>query len=530
MQGLPISKRNLLLGSAGVAAGLRVEATRAAEAGVNAAPVNVLLESEVVIVDPHMTTAAITRTFAYHIWDTLFSQNDAGEIKPQMVESWEESPDRLHWRFKLRDKLSFHDGAPVTAADCVASLSRWAPRDALGRRLVAAGAKFVAEGADTFSIALDTPFPLMLQVLGKPNAPVPVMMPARIMTAAGDGRIKEVIGSGPFMFLPDQWRPGDKMVLKRFAGYVPRSEPADFLAGGKVVHLDQVVLRVVPDNSTAANALIAGEIDYMQYLPFDWLGLLAKSTDLKVMTLRGLDMFQGNFRLNSASGPFSDPAVRQVLWKVVSQKDMLDAAGIEPKFRVENCPAFFMCGTPLASTEGAEVAHFDIAAAKAALAKTSYKGETVIMMQVSGSISQAAGTLLSQTMREAGFTVDEQVMDWGTVLARRAKKDGWSLFPVYANGVDMASPLTHFYIANNCSDYPGWSCSTEMTDLLAQFAAAPDDGARKTIAAKVQEEAYRTTPSVLWGQFARPAGYRTRLKNLIQSSFPIFWNVDLAAS
>ena len=132
-------------------------------------------------------------------------------------------------------------------------------------------------------------------------------------------------------------------------------------------------------------------------------------------------------------------------------------------------------------------------------------------------------------MKEAGFTVDEQVMDWGTVLARRALKTGWSLFPVYSNGIDMASPLTHFYIASNCADYPGWSCSTAMTGMLTAFAKAPDDAARKSIAAEIQTEAYKVTPSVMWGQFARPAGYRTRMQGLIQSSFPMFWNVTLGA-
>ncbi len=520
-----ITKRGLLLGTAGALAAAGVGRARAADA-----PVTVLLESEAVILDPHMTTAAITRTFGYHIWDTLFAMDNAGAIKPQMVASWDTQADGLRWRFELRDRLAFHDAAPVTSADVVASLKRWAPLDALGRRMLAAGASFAADGARAFTISLQKPFPLMLDVLGKPNAPVPFIMPARIVEAAGAGRIKEIVGSGPFSFAADQWRPGDSMVIKRFDGYVPRPEPADFLAGGKTVHLDRIVLRAIPDASTGAAALIAGEIDYMQYLPFDWLGPLGKSPDVKIMTLTGLDMFQGNFRPNCASGPFADPAVRAILWKLVNQKDMLDAAGIEPAYRVENCPSFWVCGTPLATAAGSGVARYDLAAAKAALAQTAYKGEPVIMLQVNGSISQAAGTLLAQNMREAGFTVDEQVMDWGTVLARRAKKDGWSLFPVYSNGVDMASPLNHFYVANNCADYPGWSCSKTMSDQLEEFVAAPDDSARKRIAAAIQEEAYRLTPSVMWGQFARPAGYRKRLRNLAQSSFPIFWGVELAGA
>lgn len=491
-----------------------------------AGAITVMLESEVVVLDPHATTAAITRSFGYHVFDTLFAQDSRGTIRPQMAEGHEVSADGLEWRFALREGLAFHDGAPVTAADCVASLRRWAVRDSLGRMLLAAMREMRAEDARRFSIVLKEPFPLMLEVLGKPNAPVPFIMPARILPE-GDARITEITGSGPFSFVREQWRTGDRMVLRRNARYVPRDEPADFLAGGKVVKIDELVLKTMPDDTTGVNALIAGEIDYMQYLPFDFLGVLGRNRDLRLMELKGIDMFQGNFRLNHASGPFADPAVRQVMWKLVDQKQVLDAIGIPPRFRVENCPSFWMCDAPLETAAGSDVARFDPEAAKQALARTGYKGEPVVMLEVSGSISQTAGHVLAETMKKAGFTVDEQVMDWGTVLARRAKPDGWSLFPVYANGVDMVSPLNHFYVANNCSDYPGRSCDARITGLLRDYARAPDLAARRAVAERIQIAAYELVPSVMWGQFSRPAGYRARLRNMIQSSFPLFWQVEV---
>jgi peptide/nickel transport system substrate-binding protein len=503
---------------------------RAGDAHAAERPLTVVLESEVVILDPHMTTAAISRTFGYHVFDTLFAMDLAGSIHPQMVDHFTTSPDGLDWRFTLRDGLAWHDGAAVTAADCVASLQRWAPKDPLGRLLSAATESMVAVDAKTFGIKLKQKLPLMLTILGKPNAPLPVMMPARILPATADARITEIVGSGPFSFKKEAYRPGDTMVLARHAAYKPRAEKADFLAGGKVVRVEEVVLKVMPDDATGAVALLAGEIDYMQYLPFDWLAKLEKSSDVKLMSLTGIDMFQGNFRLNHASGPFADPTVRRVLWHLVDQAETLQAIGIPDTFAVKDCPDFFMCDAPYSTRVGSDAFKLSIATAKAELAKTAYKGEPVILMQISGSISQTAGALLSQNMKAAGFVVEEQVMDWGSVLARRAKRDGWSLFPVYSNGIDMISPLTHFYIAGNCSDYPGWSCSAVMTGLLADFRTAPDDAARKALAAKIQIEAYQLVPSVMWGQFARPAGYRTRLRNLVQSSFPIFWQVELATA
>jgi peptide/nickel transport system substrate-binding protein len=521
-----LSRRGALLGAgAGALAG--VAPWRAARAAP--ADMTVVLESEVVILDPHATTVNITRTFGYHVFDTLFSMDSKGAIKPQMVESHTMSEDGLTWSFTLRPGLVFHDGAPVTAQDCVASLKRWGAKDNLGRMMTAATQTIEAKDPRTFIIALREPFPMMLDVLGKPNAVVPFIMPERIIKAAGDGRITEIIGSGPFRFVADQWRPGNVMTLAKHDGYVPRSEPPDFLAGGKVVKVPRVLLQVMPDDATGVSALIAGEIDYMQFLPFDWLAKLGKTKDIELMELSGIDMYQGNFRLNHATGPFADPAVRQVLWHLVDQNETLQAIGIPDRFRLKECRAFWMCDAPLSTNAGSEVAQFSIAKAKAALAKTKYNGEPVVMLNIANSISHTAGILFAAHMRAAGFTVDEQVMDWGTVLARRAKKDGWSMFPVYVSGLDISSPLTHFYVANSCADYVGWSCDARIPPLLKAFAYAPDLAARREIATKIQVVAYELVPCVMWGQFSRPAGYRSRLKNLVQSSFPMFWNVEVAA-
>ena len=317
------------------------------------------------------------------------------------------------------------------------------------------------------------------------------------------------------------------MTLERNAAYIPRDEPPSFLAGGKLVRVDNLVLRVMPDDATAANALVNGEVDYVQYVSFDQLDRLAKTRNISLMSLGGIHMFQGNFRLNHASGPFVDPAVRRVLWNLVDQAEILNAIGISKQFSVPACPSFWMCGSPLETAAGSG-APYSIEAARAALKKTAYAGEPVVMLETSGSISETACRVLAQAMKQAGFTVDEQPMDWGTVLARRGKKEGWSMFGVYSNGVDMVSPLNHFYIASTCADYPGWSCDNRIPALLARFAKAEAPQDRRALAAEIQTIAYDIVPSVMWGQFSRPAAYRNRLKNLPQSSFPIFWEVDVA--
>ncbi len=519
-----IGRRHMLAGGAALsAAGI----IRAPEARAETT-LNLVLESEVVILDPYLTTAAITRTFGFHVFDTLFAMDGQGQVRPQMVEGHDVSTDRLRWRFTLRDGLAFHDGAPVRAADVVTSLVRWMPRDALGRMLRDATEELVALDAKQFEFRLKRRFPLMLEVLGKPNAPVPFILPERLARTPGDQRITEVVGSGPFRFRADLWRPGNVMVLEKFPGYRPRAEAPNFLAGGKNVRVDSLSLRVMPDQATASTALLANEIDYQQYVPFDFITRLERARHLRLMALGGLHQFQGNFRLNHEFPPFNDPAVRRVLWKLVDQNTMLQAIGIPERFRAPQCPSFWMCDAPYSSTVGAEAARYSPAEARADLARTSYAGQPVVFLQVAGSISQTAAAVLVQNMKQAGFVVDEQVMDWGTVLARRARREGWSLFAVYSNGVDMLTPLTHFYIASTCADFPGWSCDAAIPPLIRSFAEAETQAERQRIADEVQRVAYVLTPSVMWGQFTIPAAYRGVLRGLLESSFPIFWQVEKA--
>ncbi|MEY9423550.1 ABC-type transport system substrate-binding protein [Bradyrhizobium japonicum] len=180
-----------------------------------------VLEAEIVTLDPHFSTAYISRTFGYMVFDTLFAKDSKGDIKPQMVQDWKVSSDGLTYTFTLRDGLKWHDGQPVTAADCVASLRRWGTRSALGRRIFAITASLEPTDAKTFVLTLKEPSGLVIDALGNPVSPVAFMMPERIAKTPGDQRITEIIGSGPFVYSKADHRTGDRMILKKFADYAP---------------------------------------------------------------------------------------------------------------------------------------------------------------------------------------------------------------------------------------------------------------------------------------------------------------------
>ena len=101
------------------------------------------------------------------------------------------------------------------------------------------------------------------------------------------------------------------------------------------------------------------------------------------------------------------------------------------------------------------------------------------------------------------------------------------MFSVYANGTDMFSPLTHFYVSNTCAEFPGWDCDRDQARLLTEFALASDGAERRRIANEIQAIAVRNVPAVMWGQFTIPAGYRDRVQDLPRAAYPMFWGARI---
>src|SRR5260221_1397684 len=149
-----------------------------------------VMHSDLKILDPIWTTAYIVRDHGYMVYDTLLAMDAQLNVKPQMADSWKVSDDKLTYTFVLRDGLKFHDGAPVTAEDCVASLKRWGAKDSLGRLLMPAIGRMAPVDAKTFVIDLETPSGLVLDALGRPSASPSFIMPARLAATDPNDQVK----------------------------------------------------------------------------------------------------------------------------------------------------------------------------------------------------------------------------------------------------------------------------------------------------------------------------------------------------
>src|SRR5215475_11323572 len=242
----------------------------------------VVMHSDLKILDPIWTTAYIVRNHGYLIYDTLFALDGKLEPRPQMVESWTVSDDKLSWTFKLRDGLKWTDGTPVTTADVLPSIKRFTDKDALGGLLAKSTKDMTAVDDRTFKIVLSEPFGLMLKALAK-SASVPLfIMPRRVAESPVAQQISDTTGSGPYIFKRDEWKPGEKVVYVRNPDYKPRPEPPSGLAGGKVAKVDRIEWISIPDNQTAINALLSDEIDMIEAPAHDLLPVLEKDKNVEI--------------------------------------------------------------------------------------------------------------------------------------------------------------------------------------------------------------------------------------------------------
>ena len=485
------------------------------------------------VLDPVFSTSYASRVLGYLAYDTLIAKDSHGNYKPQMLESWVVSPDQTTYTFKLRPGQTWHDGSPVRARDCVASLQRWEERDGLGGRLKAVSASLQAEDDLTFSLKLAKPFGLVIDALAKESSIVPFMMPERLANTPATQALTEVDGSGPFIFKADEFVQGSQAVFVKNPNYKPRPEPADGLAGGKVVRVDRVVLRSLNDAATQVSALTNGEIEFLQYVPFDLMPVLQNNSSI-VIANPGVNASNiGVLRFNHLQPPFDNEKVRKAFETAINRADALAAIGGTGQFVDAKCVSLFGCGGPYAATKGGEdVVTYNLNKAKSLLKDSGYRGEKILLLVVNGPVETLAAPAVRNSLAQAGFNVDTQIVELETLFQRRTSKaplteGGWSAFITYLGAIDVGSPVTHLYINNNCNpNYPGWSCDEEIKRLIDAFAAEPDFAKRKALASEVNVHAHISLPAALWGQFTTPMAFSNKLKGvIIDTPTPVFWNI-----
>jgi peptide/nickel transport system substrate-binding protein len=488
--------------------------------------------SNLTILDPIWTTAYITRNHGYQIYDTLFGTDAQGRIRPQMVDKWEVSKDKKTWTFTLRDGLEFHDGKPVTGEDVVASLLRWSKRDSMGEKLMSFVEGMDAVSAKSFRIRLKEPYGLVLESLGKPSSNVPFIMPRRVAETPAEKQIDDTTGSGPFVFDRAQWKPGERVVYLRNPKYRPRSEPPSGTAGGKVAKVDRVEWVIIKDAQTQANALAAGEIDIIESPAHELYNSLKANPELQIVEPNPLG-FGAILRFNHLQPPFDNPKVRQAAMAALNQPAFLRAqVGVAELYHT--CFSIYPCGSEFETAKGMDfIAKPDIKRARQLLKESGYDGRPIVIMQPTDLLVIAKlPVVATQLLRQAGFKVDMQAMDWQTLVSRRAKKDppaqgGWNIFMTIWASVDGTNAISMNAVNASCDKaWFGWPCDQELERLRDTFARADEPQERKALAEQIQVRAMEIGTHVPVGEYRIPVAARKNLKGFVTGYFLVPWGIE----
>ena len=496
--------------------------------------IRAVMHSDLRVIDPGFTTAYITRDHGYMVYDTLLATDSSFKVQPQMAD-WKVSDDKLVYTFTLRDGLKWHDGAPVTAEDCVASLKRWGKVDSMGQKLMDFTASIEPTDARTITLTLKEPYGLVLESIAKMSSYVPFMMPKRLAETPPDKPIPEQIGSGPFKFVASEFQPGVKAVYEKNKDYVPRKEPASWTAGGKIAKVDRVEWITMPDAQTAVNALQTGDIDFLEITPWDLLPMLEANKEIKVEVLNKLG-YQAIGRMNFLHPPFDNPKVRRAAFMAINQKDFMDAMVGNDKYFVL-CGALFVCGTPLETAAGSDglVKGNGTAEAKKLLKESGYDGTPVVLMAPTDVVTLKTQPIVAaQLLRQAGFTVNVQAMDWQSVVSRRGsqkppQEGGWNLFFTNVIAADLMNPIVNLQVngKGKKGGWFGWPDDAKIEALRDTFARSSSPDEQKKIATDIQTEAYDQVIYIPVGQYRVAASWRKSLSGVLEGpATPVFWNVD----
>ena len=485
-------------------------------------------QASLTVLDPIITTASVTANHGWLVWDTLFGQNAAQQPKPQMAEGYTVSDDGRTYLIRLRDGLKWHDGEPVLARDCAASLARWAARSTFGQTAAKSVDSWGVADDKTVKITLNRPFPLLITAIGTQNT---FIMPERLAKTDPFKPIAEIIGSGPYRFLKDEHVSGSNAAWQRFDGYAPRQEPAEWSSGGKVAHFERIEWKVIPDPATASAALRNNEVDWWEQAQPDLVPQLKRDTDI-VMRPSNPQGYVAGLRFNCLNPPFNDPRLRRAVLYAINQEDYMQAIMGDDHSAWRVCRSQYPCGTTYGTEVELPVQKGDLDAARKMIQAAGYNGQKAVIICPSDIPTVGPfGDITYDTFRKIGLNVELQMTDWGTVVQRRTsrepvEKGGWSVFLTYFTGGFLLNPLVAGpFRGQGAAGFFGWYANPKIEQLTQEWLDAKDDDARMKIAAAIQVENYTQAPTVTLGQFQIPTAYRKSLAGILEFTGPLFWNV-----
>ena len=470
--------------------------------------------------DLHWTTAVITQEITFHVYESLFTYDAGYAPIPMLAESYTMAPDGRRYTIALRKGVRFHNGKEMTSADVVASLNRWGRVATTGKAVWRAVEAVEAKDAYTVVIHLKEPSGSLLYALASPNNGAAIH-PKETIAAAGDGQLKEFVGTGPYRFV--EHRPDRYIKLARFKEYAARSEAPNGYGGRRTAYLDEILFIPVPDVAVRLAGVETGEYHFASSINQDKYDGIRGRADITAAAVKPYGWI--TVVPNHKQGVMANKKIRQALQAVLDMEPIM-AGGVGNKdfYRLSGTlfypeqPAFYTT----AGVTGYDLKNKD--RARALLKEAGYTGQPVRWVTTKEyDWMYNTAVMAKQQMEEVGFVVDLQVVDWATLVQRRNKPD---LFDLFSTGFTF-SPDPALTASLQCN-WPGWWCLEEKDRLMAEMARETDPRKRRALIERVQALFYEDVGRIKLGDYYQLQAMRKDLRGFKPGPFLYFWNAWLA--
>ncbi len=477
--------------------------------------------------DTDKTTDSNVGVIMFHVFEGLFEVDQSYRPIPHLAESYSQNEDGSFYEFTLRKGVSFHDGTEMTAEDAYASFRRYLQNNGAGRNIAPYVKEIQITGTHSFSVAFHEPYAPFLYFLASPVANQKfVIKPKSLIEKYGDGTMTEFIGTGPFSFV--SWVSDQYIKLKRFDGYQAVTGDSFGYSGRKEVYVDELIFRIVTEQSVRVAGVTTGEYSFADAAPRDQLPIFQRNN--RIQTYIVSPYRQAFIIVNMGNPPFDNNYARQALLHALDLEELGLIVVGDPEFWFLN-PSLFPPGhiwhVPHAGAGAYN--HFDIAAANALLSQSDYTGEPIIILNSrEDDIESKSAIVLKNQLERVGFNVDVRLYDRATVVEQRARPDGYHLHLSQFFSPDPDPQVYGAWMGTN--KWIGqWDDehSRYMDGVFEKMLRETDYETRYAIVESWHDAFYEYVPYVKLYDYKQLRIAHERLKGYSNFAFPTFFNVWL---
>ena len=467
--------------------------------------------------DTHTTTATIAYQIAWHVMETLYTYDRQYAAIPHLAEGHTIADGGRRYTITLRKDVKFHNGAPLTAADAAASITRWGRLHTTGKTMFKTIEAVEAKDPLTLVIHLREPSGSLLFALASPYLTI---YPKSVADAAGDSAVKDLIGTGPFRFV--EHKPDRHIRVARFNDYAARPEPADGHGGKRTAWVDEIHFLPVPEVAVRVAGIESGEYHFAQTVKQDQYDRLKANPKIDLHVVKPTAWITA--APNHKMGVMTNRKIRQAMQAVLDMEPIMTAAvGNKAFFRVDG--ALYFPEQGIFHTHGG-VTGYNLKnkeRARALLKESGYAGQPIRWITTKEYDYMYNSALIArQQMEEVGFKVDLQVLDWATVVQRRGKPELWDVF---TTGITFNPDPA--LTSNLQCNWPGWWCHEEKERLLTELIREVDLKKRRALIERIQVVFYEDVGRIKMGDFFNLYASRD-LKGFQADPFLKLWNAWLA--